>query len=295
MFPSEINKKITLDETSDGTVKSTYTFSYNPTEVSIRSALLNVKSNFLRNDRAVIRPTQLDSRTITGRGKFLDDYKEKITAFDYYKSLESFQAKKQPLLFTHEKYGNFFIIIQELGLQNTGSHNSVIFDFSFVETRIVNTATGFERDDNGDGIPNLEEEQQTIGFTDYIVISGDSLWKIALRFYNKGSLWPKIYEYNKDVIGDNPNLIQIGQVLKIPDVSASSGVAGGGTPQVFDLTSIANADKAEQAFETYKTVQGLQNVSDAALNPLITSWNQVFGTINPIEKLNVGKLLGPPL
>jgi LysM repeat protein len=291
MFPSEINKKITLDETKDGVVKSTYIFSYNPTEVSITSQLLSVKSNFLRNDRAVIRPTQLDSRTITGRGKFLDDYNAGATAFDAYKGLESFQAKKQPLLFTHEKYGNFFIIIQSLGLQNTASHNSIAFDFSFIETRIVNTATGFERDDKGDGIANLEEQQQTISFTEYIVVSGDSLWKIAEKFYKRGSLWTKIYEYNKDVIGDNPNLIITGQVLKIPDVAASSGVAGGGTPQV-EASATTSENATELTFGTYLNLRaGVSNLIDRATD----SWNAVFGSVKPIKKItgDFGRLLGP--
>ena len=49
----------------------------------------------------------------------------------------------------------------------------------------------------------------------YVVVSGDSLSKIAKRFYGKASLWPKIHEANRDVI-ENPDLIQVGWTLKIP-------------------------------------------------------------------------------
>ncbi len=49
----------------------------------------------------------------------------------------------------------------------------------------------------------------------YVVVSGDSLSKIAKRFYGKASLWPKIHEANRDLI-ENPNLIQVGWTLKIP-------------------------------------------------------------------------------
>lgn len=49
----------------------------------------------------------------------------------------------------------------------------------------------------------------------YIVGFGDSLWKIATKFYGKGYMWPKIYEVNKDQIS-NPNVIKPFQVLRIP-------------------------------------------------------------------------------
>jgi len=50
----------------------------------------------------------------------------------------------------------------------------------------------------------------------YVVKSGDSLSKIAKELLGDASRWPEIYELNKDVIGDNPNLIKPGQKFKIP-------------------------------------------------------------------------------
>lgn len=50
----------------------------------------------------------------------------------------------------------------------------------------------------------------------YTVVSGDTLWGIATRFYGNGALWPRIYNANKGVIGGNPNLIYPGQVYTIP-------------------------------------------------------------------------------
>ncbi len=49
----------------------------------------------------------------------------------------------------------------------------------------------------------------------YTVVTGDSLWAIAQRYYGNGSSYPKIYEANKDIIS-SPNLIYPGQVLTIP-------------------------------------------------------------------------------
>jgi hypothetical protein len=49
----------------------------------------------------------------------------------------------------------------------------------------------------------------------YEVVSGDSLSKIAKRFYGDAAKYPKIFEANRDQIKD-PNMIKPGQKLKIP-------------------------------------------------------------------------------
>ncbi|WP_420640983.1 LysM peptidoglycan-binding domain-containing protein [Candidatus Leptofilum sp.] len=57
-------------------------------------------------------------------------------------------------------------------------------------------------------------------FTEFIaehkVVSGENLSVISEKYYNTQANWRFIYEANQDVIGDNPNLIRVGQVLKIP-------------------------------------------------------------------------------
>lgn len=47
----------------------------------------------------------------------------------------------------------------------------------------------------------------------YTVASGDCLSSIASRY---GTTWEKIYELNRDTIGDNPNLIYPNQSLVLP-------------------------------------------------------------------------------
>ncbi len=49
----------------------------------------------------------------------------------------------------------------------------------------------------------------------YVVVKGDTLSKIAQKFYGKASAWPRIHEANKDVIKD-PDRIYPGQKLRIP-------------------------------------------------------------------------------
>lgn len=49
----------------------------------------------------------------------------------------------------------------------------------------------------------------------YVVQRGDSLSKIAKEFYGDMSLYPKIFEANRDIL-DDPNKIKPGQRLRIP-------------------------------------------------------------------------------
>jgi LysM repeat protein len=52
--------------------------------------------------------------------------------------------------------------------------------------------------------------------TEHKVVSGDNLSMISQKYYGTQANWRAIYEANKAIIGDNPNLIRVGQVLKIP-------------------------------------------------------------------------------
>jgi nucleoid-associated protein YgaU len=47
------------------------------------------------------------------------------------------------------------------------------------------------------------------------VVKGDTLSKIAQKYYGDPSLYMKIFEANKNILKD-PNLIKIGQRLRIP-------------------------------------------------------------------------------
>lgn len=58
--------------------------------------------------------------------------------------------------------------------------------------------------------------EQAVGGRSYTVRRGDTLSHIAQAHYGKASLWTRIYAANRDLL-DDPDLIQPGQVLRIPD------------------------------------------------------------------------------
>ena len=74
------------------------------------------------------------------------------------------------------------------------------------------------------GIPRQtpKRESATKFIAEHTVESGETLSGIALEYYGSASkeVWMVIYEANKSVIGDDPNLIKPGQVLKIPEKPA---------------------------------------------------------------------------
>jgi nucleoid-associated protein YgaU len=50
----------------------------------------------------------------------------------------------------------------------------------------------------------------------YTVGEGDTLASIAERFYGDPALWRRIYDANRQAIGDNPDSLRLGTVLTIP-------------------------------------------------------------------------------
>jgi len=62
---------------------------------------------------------------------------------------------------------------------------------------------------------------QTCG-EDHIVVAGESLSKISQSVYGDAQKWSVIYNVNLDIIGDDPNLIWVGEKLRIPCLEENS-------------------------------------------------------------------------
>lgn len=87
-------------------------------------------------------------------------------------------------------------------------------DFGKVLAQKVNTTTG-----KLVKTTSPTAKPKTSGY--YVVQAGDSLWSIAKKYYGDGSKCNVIYNANKDKI-KNPNLIKVGQKLKIPSTDEFS-------------------------------------------------------------------------
>lgn len=62
---------------------------------------------------------------------------------------------------------------------------------------------------------NQDDASLKVWHGKYIVKAGDSLWKIAIKYYGTGSHYMEIFNANEDIL-KSPNLIHPGDVLRIP-------------------------------------------------------------------------------
>ena len=84
-------------------------------------------------------------------------------------------------------------------------------DFSNVQSGSSTTAPAPE----APRTPTVEPTSGTSGADQsYTVVAGDSLSRIAKRFYGDANKWPRIHEANRDQI-KNPDLSHPGQSLRI--------------------------------------------------------------------------------
>ena len=57
---------------------------------------------------------------------------------------------------------------------------------------------------------------------EHTVKEGETLSALALKYYGSADRekWMQIYDANKAVIGENPGMLKVGTVLKIPKLAA---------------------------------------------------------------------------
>lgn len=67
----------------------------------------------------------------------------------------------------------------------------------------------------GKRVSSVTREKKII----HTILSNENLSIISMKYYGDASKWGKIYDANRNCISD-PNSLQVGQELLIPDISA---------------------------------------------------------------------------
>ena len=96
--------------------------------------------------------------------------------------------------------------------------------------KVIATACPFCMVMMSDGVKAFDKEEEVETEDDeaesqmHTVVSGDTLWKIAKKYYGNGSRYPEIFEANRPML-THPDKIYVGQVLRIPADKSDAGVA----------------------------------------------------------------------
>ncbi|ARB07059.1 LysM domain/BON superfamily protein [Clostridioides phage phiSemix9P1] len=112
---------------------------------------------------------------------------------------------------------NFECIIADFNYKEQDCSRDVYFTLSLKEYRRIQISK--VNINNDEKLSSEKNVPLTKGFDTkqktHKVVEGDTLFKIAKKYYGNGDLWQKIYEANKDKI-KSPNIIQNGWILIIP-------------------------------------------------------------------------------
>lgn len=132
------------------------------------------------------------------------------------------QESKKPVHFVVTSCGiNLYCTIESFNYSEKGgdvgtySYSITLKEYREVTIRQIEINTAEETatvQDTEQRVDNTVQPQT------YTVVAGDCLWNIAKKFYGDGSLWRKIYDANKELVGDvPPGMIHPGYVLTIPE------------------------------------------------------------------------------
>ena len=119
---------------------------------------------------------------------------------------------------------------------DSGSGSSGNSTNNQVNNGIAGSGTVTGEGDAGNTGSDSSAVDSTMESISYTVQEGDTLWKIAEKYYGSGAYWEKIYQDNSGVIS-NPDKIYAGQVL------------------VIHLTAISNPMQEQDPNLTYYTVK----------------------------------------
>lgn len=140
----------------------------------------------------------------------------------YVRQIMAWKDSKQPVFFVSTALGisDYYTIETFDCAENGGDVGTIHYTIALKLYRTVSSRVV---------MVDMEEQKATVSQSEtaprvdntetpatYTVVSGDTLYNIARRLYGDGSLYPKIFDANRDKIS-NPNLIHPGQVLTIPE------------------------------------------------------------------------------
>lgn len=209
---------------------TTYRIPVNPESVKIDNNLSIEKYNILNLGQVAIA----DYKELN-KYSFEIEFPYKLTSYVNYKKdfkssdfwinlFESWMKNKTPVRFIASngigKDINTLVLISSMEVtEKSGEEGDKYVSFELLEYRKFDKKVATVKSIGGSKAKVTQSSTATSNpkatNRTYIVVSGDTLWGIATRYYGNGAQYPKIYNANTNII-KNPNLIYPGQKLVIP-------------------------------------------------------------------------------
>lgn len=209
---------------------TTYRIPVNPEEVKTENNLSIEKYNILNLGQvAVANYKELNKYSFETEFPYKAasyvNYKNNFKNSDFWVSLfEGWMKNKTVVRFIASngigKDINTLVLISSLGItEKAGEEGDKYISFELLEYRKFDKKVATVKDLGGNKATSNQSSNENSNpkatNRTYTVVSGDTLWGIATRYYGNGAQYPNIYNANRNIIS-NSNLIYPGQRLVIP-------------------------------------------------------------------------------
>jgi hypothetical protein len=212
----------------------TYRLPVNPEKIEVSTVQENEKYEILKLGQIVV-PTHMGLTEYSFECELPNKpyhYVETPALFknaDYYLNLfHKWRTGLKPIRFIASNgIGddiNTLVLIEELTvIENAGEEGDKYINFKLIEYRDYGKNQDFIADITSFSVGKTAKRKNSVkegrnpksnGY--HVVVSGDTLWSIAKKYYGDGAQYTKIYAANKDKV-KNPALIQTGWKLVIPE------------------------------------------------------------------------------
>ena len=202
-----------------------------PTDISVKTAQQFATYSILRMGEVKI-PSGTSADSFSWQGilpgavrrneTYVRSWQEPKAIYNWLNNLKVIYDKpvKARLLITETPI-NCDVYLSSFTAAPTGGYGDIDYDITLVQARNIIVRKSGEKTPAAalnatTPAENMLERPAPPAAQTYMVVKGDSLWKIAQKFYGNGADYSKIYAANKGTIGSNPSQITPGQVFTIP-------------------------------------------------------------------------------